>query len=133
MAAAKRKVTKQPARRKAADEPEEVQDALTAPGNPEELVPDETEKDEAPFEPKHSAMEAAKAHGNLKAIKDYFGEGGEGDLSKMDHPGMQEGLKALVEDGGPLDKCMSHVKDLVAEHHSELGDPGEALDKMCKG
>jgi hypothetical protein len=123
---------KQPARRKAADEPEEIQNDLENPGNPQELVPDEAEKDDAPFEPKHSAMEAAKAHGNLKAIKDYFGEGGDGDLSKMDHPQMRDGLKALVEDDGPVDKCMSHIKDLIGEHHSELGDPDEALGKMCK-
>lgn len=134
---AARKVQRKAPRRKTV-EPDEVERDLTSEGNPEELrsLDDEGNpqelKEEAPFEPKHSAMEAAKAHANLKAIKDYFGEGGEGDLSKMDHPGMQEGLKALVEDGGPIDKAMQHVKDLIGEHHADLGDADEALEKMVK-
>lgn len=134
---AARKAQRKSPRRKAV-ESEEVERDLTDEGNEEELrsLDDEGNqeelKEDAPFEPKHSAMEAAKAHANLKAIKDYFGEGGEGDLSKMDHPGMQEGLKALVEDGGPIDKAMQHVKDLIGEHHADLGDADEALEKMYK-
>lgn len=122
--------------RKAAED-DEVPKDLDDPGNPTELKSEgddveEEVKDEAPFDPKHSALEAAKAHGNLKAIKNYFGEGGEGDLTKMDHPGMRDGLKELLDDGGPVDKAMKHLKDLISEHHSELGDPDEAMEKMCK-
>jgi hypothetical protein len=133
---AKRK-TKQPARRKAAED-DEVDRDLTNMGNPQELehggdAGDQIIKEE--WEPLGSAMEAGKAYANLKAIKDYFSEGGEGDLSKMDHPGMRDGLKDFVSDGGPLDGAMQHVKDLVQQHHGESAkdmDADAMMEKLCK-
>lgn len=125
-------------RRKATEEIQDVERDLTDEGNPAELAHggdagDQIVKEE--WEPLGSALEAGKAYANLKAIKDYFGEGGEGDLKSMDHPGMREGLKALIEDNGPIDKAMQHVKDLVSEHHGEaaMGLDGDAMmEKLCK-
>lgn len=127
------------ARRKTAVDPlddEVIHEDLTNEGNPAELEgPGESGeiiKEEAPFEPKDSAMKAARAYANLKSIREGYGENGEHNLDKMDNDGMREGLKALIEDGGLIDKAMEHIKDLIETHHADLGDAGEALDKMCK-
>lgn len=123
--ASKRKTV---ARRKAAEEapPEDVQMDLTNEGNEEEL------KDEVPFEPKPSMVAAGKAYGNLKAIKDAFGPGGEEDLEKMDNDGMRLGLKDLMEKD--IEELMGKMKDLVHQHHGESYkmEPDELMEKLCK-
>ncbi|MDE2102042.1 MAG: hypothetical protein KGL39_32650 [Patescibacteria group bacterium] len=119
-------IKKQP--RRVRKEPEEVERELTDEGNPQELKDESTE----PFEPKASAVTAGKAYMNLKAISDAFGPGGEHDLEKMDHPGMQEGLKALIDDDGPVSKAMQHLKELITEHHAKGEDGDEYMEKLCK-
>ncbi len=121
-------------RNKALDDPGSMDGAgaeMTNEGNPEELKGIDDPNVE-PFTAKPSALEGAKAYSHLKELRDYFGEGGEGDLAKMDHPGMSESLKALVDDEGPLSKAMQHVKDAVIEHHGDGGDPDEFMSKCMK-
>lgn len=98
-------------------------------GNPEELK-GEDDPDAEPFTPKPSALEAAKAYQHLKDLSDYYGPGGDGDLEKMDHPGMQESLKELIDDHLP--KAMEHVKSALTEHHGKGEDPDEMMDKCMK-
>lgn len=134
--ATRKQPTRKAPRRKAV-EPEEVERDLTNEGNPQELKdeePVEEAKDEAPFEPKSSMTEAAKAYANLKAIQDYYADGGEGDLRKMDHPGMREGLKEMCKEGGPVDSMMQSLKDLVHEHHgADYGmEPDELMQKSVE-
>lgn len=133
--ATRKQPTRKAPRRKAA-EPEEVERDLTNEGNPQELKDEEHEeaKDESPFEPKSSMTEAAKAYANLKAIQDYYADGGEGDLRKMDHPGMREGLKEMCKEGGPVDSMMQSLKDLVHEHHgADYGmEPDELMQKSVE-
>ncbi len=87
---------------------------------------------EPDFTPKTSAVEAAKAYTKLKDLSDYFGEGGEGDLSKMDHPGMAKSMKELCD--RHLPKAMEHIKAAMYAHHA--GEEDESADtlmeKVCK-
>jgi hypothetical protein len=136
---ATRKATKKPARRGRKDldnagNEDELTPGTTANASGEDIVGDTLEKgeedpNEEPFEPKPSALEGAKAYSQLKELGDYFGEGGDGDLEKMDHPGMQASLKELVDEHIP--KAMQHVKDAMAEHHCSKGEDADEFMEKC--
>lgn len=128
-------------RRKAVEDEEDKEDLtdpgsmdgagspMTDEGNPEELK-GEDDPNAEPFTPKDSAIKAAKGYAHLRELKDYYGEGGEGDLRKMDNPGMAESLKARM---AAVEELMAGFKEDLHQHHGDgTTDPEALMEKHCK-
>lgn len=123
---ASKKSAKQP-RRKAVVDDLDVADEVAEVDEADKGLDD---SNEMPFTPKPSALEAAKAYQHLKDLADYYGPGGDGDLEKMDHPGMSEALKAFLEDDLPT--AMEKIKSSILTHHKSGDDPELFMEKLCK-
>jgi len=92
-----------------------------------DLIAEDIEMEE-PFTVKPSAASIVKTYQHAKAEAEFL----EDEISKLDHPGIEEGLTKYK--AKYVDPRMEHLKGMLHTHHAKgEGDPDEFLDKCMKG
>lgn len=92
-----------------------------------DLISEDIEMED-PFTVKPSAASIVKTYQHAKAEAEFL----EDEISKLDHPGIEEGLTKYKAKF--VDPRMEHLKGMLHTHHAKgEGDPDEFLDKCMKG